>query len=248
MMAFLRQLAPSREAATGAAVGVAPSRFANERPLRTAPHAPKDEEGSWTSPKPSPSPLLRAAPDAPPASAPITEAVPLPSAARPVTQRPAVEERDLLEASLSIMRDRPTETAWRLETRQLAGSPRDNSPAAAHAPDPSVEPVQHGDSSAGGESPARSTHRYTAEAFGVASPTGVSSTRAPISHAALATHMSPLAGPRPVIHVTIDRIDVRAPAVPREPAAPRKSRAAAPSVSLSAYLRAGRPDRTGGVS
>ena len=68
---------------------------------------------------------------------------------------------------------------------------------------------------------------------------------APLSPAAVATHAARQANHRPVIHVTIDRIDVRAPASP--PAAlPARRRAAAPRTSLSEYLRGGSRSGSGG--
>jgi hypothetical protein len=64
----------------------------------------------------------------------------------------------------------------------------------------------------------------------------------PLSREALATR-SPQAGERPVIEVTIERIDVRAPASSARPPRPARPRTM-PSVSLGDYLRA--PERTGG--
>ena len=46
-------------------------------------------------------------------------------------------------------------------------------------------------------------------------------------------------GEAPIVHVTIDRIDVRAPAPAQAPRAPAKPRPA-PSTSLADYLRRGR--------
>jgi hypothetical protein len=65
-----------------------------------------------------------------------------------------------------------------------------------------------------------------------------------MSDAALAAP-PPTGGSTPVIHVTIDRIDVRALASPQRPA-PTRSRAASPRVSLADYLRGG-PRRPGGA-
>jgi hypothetical protein len=60
-----------------------------------------------------------------------------------------------------------------------------------------------------------------------------------MSAPALAERHAAAAEPRPVVHVTIDRIDVRAPAAPARPAAAPRARNAAPSVSLADYLRQG---------
>jgi hypothetical protein len=70
----------------------------------------------------------------------------------------------------------------------------------------------------------------------------------PMSEASLAQRVVRARDQRPVIHVTIDRIDVRAPAAAQRPAAPARARAAAPSVSLSDFLRARGSTRSGGAS
>jgi hypothetical protein len=71
--------------------------------------------------------------------------------------------------------------------------------------------------------------------------------RAPLREATLARRVSMPRDEPPVIHVTIDRIDVRAPAAPARPAAQRsRAQQQQPSVSLADYLR-GR-GRSGGTS
>jgi hypothetical protein len=52
----------------------------------------------------------------------------------------------------------------------------------------------------------------------------------------------------PVVHVTIDRVDVRAPAAPTRPTSAPRQRVAAPSVSLADYLRASGSPRKGDAS
>lgn len=68
------------------------------------------------------------------------------------------------------------------------------------------------------------------------------SAAAPLSEEAVASRQLEPVASQPVIHVTIDRIEVRAPAAP----APRARASAAPSVSLSEYLRRGK--HAGGAS
>lgn len=63
---------------------------------------------------------------------------------------------------------------------------------------------------------------------------------APLSDTAVASRMGTPRDERPVIHVSIDRIDVRAPAPDKPGTAVRRPRAE-PAVSLSEYLRRGAP-------
>lgn len=58
----------------------------------------------------------------------------------------------------------------------------------------------------------------------------------PLSARALAQRVQPLRNDAPIVHVTIDRIDVRAPAPPPEPRPHTKPRPA-PTMSLADYLR-----------
>ena len=61
---------------------------------------------------------------------------------------------------------------------------------------------------------------------------------APLSESAVAARIAPPVDAAPVIHVTIDRIDVRAPETTR-PAAPARPTRRQPSMSLADYLRTG---------
>jgi hypothetical protein len=61
--------------------------------------------------------------------------------------------------------------------------------------------------------------------------------RQPLSDAVLAELVARAGEPRPVVHVSIDRIEVRAPAAATPPAAAPRPRRTAPSVSLGEYLR-----------
>lgn len=60
----------------------------------------------------------------------------------------------------------------------------------------------------------------------------------PLSEAAVAGRTRPARDERPVIHVTIDRLDVRAPVAPKAPAERRRPRSLS-SQSLADYLRGG---------
>ncbi|WP_321796819.1 hypothetical protein [Caballeronia sp. J97] len=96
-----------------------------------------------------------------------------------------------------------------------------------HAGEPAVEPMPAPVS--GATPPARAAHTRA--------PAAPAPER-PLSAAALAQRMLPAAREATVVHVTIDRIDVRAPAAtpaPRPQAKPR----ATPAMSLADYLRRG---------
>lgn len=62
-------------------------------------------------------------------------------------------------------------------------------------------------------------------------------TRRPMSEPALAARAAQTPPAPPVVHVTIDRIEVRAPATPPRTASAPRTRPAAPSVTLTDYLR-----------
>jgi hypothetical protein len=70
---------------------------------------------------------------------------------------------------------------------------------------------------------------------------------APLTARALAMKAPAAADQRPVVHVTIDRIDVRAPAEAAAPKPPSRPRATT-SVSLNDYLRGYDERRRGGGS
>lgn len=67
---------------------------------------------------------------------------------------------------------------------------------------------------------------------------------APLSHEAVVSRIPSAAAQQPIIHVSIDRIDVRAPGAPTRSARSRPT--PTPSISLSDYLRRGK--RAGGTS
>lgn len=70
---------------------------------------------------------------------------------------------------------------------------------------------------------------------------------APMSSRALAARITPHAEQAPIINVTIDRIDVRAPAAPERAKPSARSRPSPPNQSLSDYLRGREPERRGGL-
>lgn len=77
--------------------------------------------------------------------------------------------------------------------------------------------------------PVRSAVTPTAQRTALRSPT-------PLRSETVAAHTRPVDTPAPIIHVTIDRLEVRAPAAASTPPVPRR-KPATPSVSLGDYLR-----------
>jgi hypothetical protein len=69
----------------------------------------------------------------------------------------------------------------------------------------------------------------------------------PMSSRALTARITPHTEQAPIINVTIDRIDVRAPAAPERAKPSTRSRPSTPNQSLSDYLRGREPERRGGL-
>lgn len=69
----------------------------------------------------------------------------------------------------------------------------------------------------------------------------------PLSRQAVLSRVEQPGERRPVVHVTIDRIDVRAPAAPERTVPRNRPRSASSNGSLAEYLRTKQPGRTGGV-
>jgi hypothetical protein len=79
----------------------------------------------------------------------------------------------------------------------------------------------------------------------VPAPSATRTSAAPLSAHAVAARVMTRAESRPVVHVTIDRVDVRVPASAERPK-PSARRSPSASPSLSEYLRARQSDRRGG--
>jgi len=244
MMEFLRGLAPRRAADATRASAVLPSRFAIGGPLSAVPAVPLstvatgDEWPAQTASEPRPQAAVQPVVDPfAGARAPATAHVDASASTRTVVEsRPA----DGPTTRVAPRTSRDDRGQWAPPSLPLA-QPRALD-STRKAPLTVSEPVV-AQRSAGvalaatppvviGSSGAQSTER-------AAPPLPVPAVAAPMSDAALAARTSSRADQRPVIHVTIDRIDVRAPASPRQPALPARSRAASPRVSLSDYLRGG---------
>jgi len=231
MMDFLRGLAPRRDGDTSWAVPVVPSRFSESRPLLLAAPSPVHSPGMDADVVQPLPPAMRAR-TAPPGSRPahesaVTEA-PAPTA--PIALQAARPERAHdLDVRPIVLRQPPARviTAPLVEHASAAPISRRETepPSAARAATPLVL--------------ARVTARLAATPA-VERTDAAATVSAPLSAAALAERPAQQATAPPVIHVTIDRIEVRAPAASRPAAAPARSRAHAPSVSLTDYLRRSR--------
>ena len=229
-MDFLRGLAPRRDGDTSWAVPVVPSRFSESRPLLLATPPPVDTPG-LDAEVAQPLPLVMRARTAPPTSRPTHDGA--------VTEAPAPT------APIALQAARP-EPAQDLDVRPIVLR---QPPARVISP-PLVEHASASQISRRDTEPPPAARaatplvlaRVTARLAGTPAVerTGAASTvSAPLSAAALTERPAPAAAP-PVIHVTIDRIEVRAPAASRPAAAPARSRAHAASVSLTDYLRRSR--------
>ena len=227
MMDFARSLAPLRDSDLTRAVPVLPSRFGGEAPLSTAP-SPHDEPepGSPTptgerpraAARPSRAGLVTEADD----DRLRTHAVPAAQRSREHTAENDRPQRLAADAELLAAAPAPASLRGRAAAERIDGAPSAASPPA----NTDAAPIR------------QAPRALAAAPRDGATPPRVP--RRPMSAPALAErHAAAAAEPRPVVHVTIDRIDVRAPAAPARPAAAPRARNAAPSVSLADYLRQG---------
>ena len=252
MMDFLRRLAPSREPAAGRAVAILPSRYASDRPLRAAPSASAtmEDEGAQDVRRPSPQAVVPPAVDSAAAHQTVSTeaALPQPSARTGVARVP-LDRSDSREMSRPPHEGPADETALGVAVRRRMEDAQPDDRARRPAAPRRVEPAPREAAFAAETLPVSPAPRRRS--------TTPTSAVLPVSVASAATGMPPpvfparvrlLADPPPVIHVTIDRIDVRAPATPQSSAGSARSRTSAPSVSLGDYLRARRPGRAGGAS
>lgn len=235
MMDFARSLAPLRDSDVTRAVPVLPSRFGGEAPLQLAPTQPFEDEAQADTATPASARARVAA--RPPSSVSVSQ-----------PHQPAM--------SLQVAQ---SETLAR--RRESASSPVHLIPADAAIAVPTlprrtaralVPPGRGEDDAVTASVPMNVDHSSSADSL-PAPPAAARNDAAlrhppqrPMSEPALAARHIATAEPRPVVHVTIDRIDVRAPAAPPRPAPATRSRNTAPSVSLADYLRQG-TSKTGGA-
>ena len=232
MMDFARRLAPVRDSDATRADAVLPSRFGGESPLRAPPTASVDDAGSPPSTgttgldagtTPQVDALRGLSIDAVSArAAPSTAA----------TTAAGMRSRDSTNATTHTTDRRDAVAAMPMHVG--VASPLDGAARAPHERDASSLAAD-----------GRSTLKVSVPSPMQPAPTAVASrsdllrpaTRSPMSDAALAARSAQSAEPRPVVHVTIDRIEVRAPAASPRPVLTPRARSAAPSVSLGDYLR-----------
>jgi hypothetical protein len=252
-MEFFRRLAPPRAGDTARAVAAMPSRFAVEQPLRAIEAPPADtatavpvgarSTSMWLplhQPE-GPSAAVRSGvlhgPSIGPRTQNRTEAAP---------EEPALRSGDVggpLPPSAPPPSARGlTPTTTRPEMRhQVAGRTVPAADTLRRRPQrasmPAVERAAPTASSADAPDP------YQADVPRAAAPRPA----APLSTAAIEMRIAPARAPQPVIHVTIDRLEVRAPAGVERTPAPAKRRAASPTVSLADYLRRRGPGSSGGT-
>lgn len=224
MMDFARRLEPAVVGDTSRAVAVLPARFGGAGPLR-------DDAVGWPQ-------------EAAAALAMSPQAVDRSSAARAAMQ--AHEPRDAAQQSRQPMRDADLACTYPGAADHAAAMFRSRVGAVSML-DPRM--ASSASERATGHHAAYSEAAENAVGSSAASPAVASpstSARQPLSDAALAArNAQPAPAPRPIVHVTIDRIEVRAPAAPSKPTPAAAQRACAPSVSLGDYLRQRTPQRGG---
>ena len=245
-MDFLRALSPHAGRTTARASAILPSRFAGTGPLHYAPVTPVDAEPFEAESQPN-------AADAPARPAMTStgrlESNPVGDGDRIATrrhrddanQRTAADPTPLSDVALRVERPAPYDGRRETHVPHLR-----ESPLSSLRPPETRGPHVERDATPGQSrtaAPEFQDHRARIDLPRV-TVQGRNAAPAPLSPAAVATRGAQRENHRPVIHVTIDRIDVRAAA--SSPAAlPVKRRAAAPRTSLSEYLRAG-ANRSGG--
>ena len=228
MMDFLRRLAPPREGDRSRAAGVLPARFASDAyrlAVSTRGDAPSifDDAPALPDERTTTSHGPTAASEPPlPRRAQRTPVGPASAGGPPVASAPVATLQGLPHESTPLVRPR-------------------RGAADVDVPVPSW---RRDVGSAFNELPV-----MQAQTMAIAAARPVSRPRtSPLSpNAVAAARASPGEPPRPVIHITIDRIDVRAPAAPPRAAESAKPRAAAPSLSLADYLQGNASPRRGGV-
>ena len=242
MSDFLRDLSPHRAHNASRAVPLLPSPFEAMHPLRAL-HgdsaSPGLEEDSIAMVRRSAAPVRDSSAPAP---APDVRTMPADTAASaerspstPPNEQPARPSQNA-NAPLPVL---PSPIVTRLPQHAMP-----------------VLALDHMASEATSESPAIAAPPITADTTRphlerARSATSMMSTRLavepPMSSRALTARIPPHTERTPIINVTIDRIEVRAPAAPERAKPSTRSRPSTPNQSLSDYLRGREPERRGGL-
>lgn len=234
MMDFARRLTPLRESDPTRAIAVLPSRFAGESPLRASIAAPAQRDDSAAPLRPAPMPASDAAALRSDASAhhagDVTRLRAFSSSpvvasetdvARPEAVAPTVSAAAAVAlASSATSRAQPSVTSP-LERLLPASKSVAMASVAAASGSRVVPPIDAG-----------------APAFGAPRFEPLQgATRQPISGAAIASRGPVVKEARPIVHVTIDRIEVRAAAASARAVPTARARVPSASPSLGEYLR-----------
>jgi len=249
MMDFLRGLAPKPHTDTSCAVAVLPSRFAMERPLSAVPAASASVEAIGTESKSQivdehrRQTVAQLGSDAPTGWRTSTTTAVDPQAVQGSATDRIEAGRPI--ASVPLGRDRGTAIPG---ARARSAAPADLLPGegldAARSPavpalmglrdEPRAVPTM------AGTPPlvVRSARAHDSDA--AAYVPLAARAQAPLSAATVASRIVSRVEERPIVHVTIDRIEVRAPASPQHATPRAKTRANLPRLSLGDYLRGAR--------
>lgn len=242
MMDFLRALAPSHAAAKTRAVPVVRSRFEDGRPLSQVPAVQVDTltQGVAADQRETPGPERA-----------ITRLVE--SAREGEAVLASRTDRSLV--ARSERRIEPSQMSEQLPVRSTSQPLPARAVPATRDTARQTEPVREVSRAIEAPARVRAAQTITAPLQTAAVPVvvtmpdtaGSPPARGPLSSGAVAARTESRSESRPIIHVTIDRIDVRAPSVPERASSRPRSRSNA-SASLNDYLRSRQPSRSGGTS
>jgi len=247
MMEFLRALSPHAERNGARASAILPSHFAVTRPLRHVPvpviaGEQLDAESQSAAADAPARPAMASTGRIEPNPVDGGEGIATRHQRDDANQRAAASPTPFAHVALQVERPAAPDDQRELDVPRLRESPL-SSPRLPDARGRHVDrdaPPRQSRTAA----PAFQTQRARTDPPRVTVAQAPSAVPAPLSPAAVATCAARQMNHRPIIHVTIDRIDVRAAASP--PASlPARRRAAAPRTSLSEYLRGG-VSRSGG--